>query len=100
MGAQKRKRGYGVCDWYSIMQNTMHGVSFVGCQLTSFIFSKFKFDMKESIDVVYHLASITDSENAFQISDKFYRMNLSGTLNVPGMCRVNEINKIVFDMRK
>ncbi len=56
--------------------------------------------MEEYIDVVYHLASITDLENTFQIPDKFYGVNLLGTLNVPEMCRVNEINKIVFDMRK
>ncbi len=50
----------------------------------------------ESIGIVYHLASITSSEDAFQMPARFYKVNLLGTLNVLEMCRVHGINKIVF----
>lgn len=55
-----------------------------------------KYFAGEFIGIVYHLASITSSEDAFEIPAMFYKVNLLGTLNVLEMCRVYGINKIVF----
>ncbi len=52
--------------------------------------------INQSIDLVYHLASITNSENAFQKPTDFYKVNFLGTLNILEMCRVNEVKRIVF----
>lgn len=56
----------------------------------------FKEFVTEPIDIVYHLASVTDSENAFKKPAQFYKVNFLGTLNILEMCRVKGINRIIF----
>lgn len=56
----------------------------------------FDFDsILQDIDVVIHLAAITDAANSFEFQDKVYNVNLEGTKRVSEACARNSV-KMIF----
>ena len=48
----------------------------------------------KDVDVVLHLAAITDAANSFEIADQVERMNYGGTEKVAKACAVNNCRLI------
>ena len=50
----------------------------------------------EDIDIVYHLAAITYVPFSFENPRETYDVNVLGTLNILELCRLRDVEKIVF----
>lgn len=50
----------------------------------------------ENIDIVYHLAAKTYVPFSFENPREVYEVNLLGTLNILELCRLREVEKMVF----
>ena len=59
---------------------------------------RFRFCKKKlkGIDVVFHLAGLSDLDTAHKYPVKTTKLNIMGTVNILEACRLNKIKKIIF----
>lgn len=50
----------------------------------------------KNIDIVYHLAGLSDLDTAYKNPVKTANLNILGTVNLLEACRVNKVKKIIF----
>lgn len=55
-----------------------------------------KMDETGDIDIIYHLAAMTSVISSYQNPHATYETNILGTLNILELCRLHDIDKIVY----
>ena len=57
---------------------------------------KSSLDYLSDVDVIYHLAAIASVNSSYENPHDTYETNVLGTLNILELCRLYDINKIVY----